>query len=402
MLAAAGTRVARCATTVSPFASVAIEHNSNVFMRPADSPPFASSGITALGDTIKDYEVGVDAKFSSGNQILTLNGSAERQNYNRFSFLNHYEYDFGGELVWRLGHVLSGNLSYRQRRYAALFTDTLSTALLVDTERTGIATVRILVSPKWRIDLTPEVHQLDMPLTGYPDFRLRETLGSLGIDYLGFGRLTAGLRFDYDHGRYAGIVAATRYDQKDAVLTASYKVGGFSTFNANVGYTQRDTEPNPDFALQGTAAAAGNFAAYQGLVGSTSSVTGELAYQRQLTGKTSAGLSLFRRIASYIAGANPEIQTGATITASWKPDVKFTLRADYSYMRDQIQGGLVVASAFNRTDRTQVGNFEVRYAALSWLSIRPYINWQRATSSFRLGNYTATIVGIRVAARPQW
>jgi hypothetical protein len=400
-LLAAAAQPALAATFFSPFATVGYEHNSNVFLRPSSAPAFAAQGITALGDTILDYEGGMSGELDWGPDRLTLDASATRDRYDRFSFLNHYEYLFDGDLAWRLGPVVDGTVTLRQTRYMASFANTFTTTLLLDTDRTASATVRILMAPEWRLDLTPELHQLDTPLPGFPDFTLRETIGTAGLDYLGFGKLTAGLQFTYDDGRYERIAAATRYQQREFDLTANYKVSGLSTFAASLGYTTRNSEANPADSVQ-TPAGVGAFAGYAGTVGTTSGATGSLTYLRQFTGKTGGHLSIFRRVDSYAAGANPEIGTGGEVGVTWKADPKITVSLNYDLTRDQIKGGLIVVNAVNRTDRTQTAAFEVRYAALSWLIIRPYVNWDKAVSTFTLGNYSTTILGVDVTGRLRW
>jgi hypothetical protein len=402
LLALVGSPFGCAATSISPFATVGIEHDSNVFMRPSGEPPFLAGGVTGLGDTMQDYEAGVDAELDWGSDRLTLSGTGTRDDYNRFSFLDHTEYRFGGNLDWRLGPIVDGTASYRQDRYMAPFSETFSTELLLDTERTASTTVRVRVSPMWRVDLTPELHQLDSPLPGFPDFTLHETTGTAELDYLGLGRLTAGLQYEYDQGRYADIVGATRYDQRDANLTASYKVSGLSTFSASAGYAVRDTEPNPADNVPSPAGSGIVFGGYTGTIGRTSSGTGSLGYTRQLTGKTSATISFFRRVDSYAAGANPEIATGGSVGADWRADPKFIVHASYSLTHDQVQGGLVIVGLNNRTDRTQAARIDVRYSALSWLTIRPYLDWNKAVSTFTLGNYSQTIVGIDVTGRLNW
>lgn len=402
LLALGGAPPSRADDSISPYATIGIEHNSNVFERPSYEAPLLASGITGLGDTIEDYEAGLDTEFDWGPDRLTLSGEGTRDEYDAFSFLDHTEYRFGANLDWTLGPVVDGIASFRQYRYMAPFTETLSTQLLLDTERTGSVTVRVHVSPLWRVELIPALYQLDSPLPGFPDFALQETSGTAELDYLGFGRLTAGLQYEYDQGRYTGIVGATKYDQHDVDLTASYKVSGLSTFSASAGYAVRDTEPNPADAVPSPAGSGIVFAGYAGTVGTTSGAMGSLSYQRQLTGKTSASLSLFRRVGSYAAGANPEITTGGSVGAKWEADPKFTVDVSYSLVRDQIQGGVVIVGATNRSDRTQAASIDVRYAALSWLTIRPYFNWNKAVSSFTLGNYSQTIVGIDATGRLNW
>jgi hypothetical protein len=368
-------------------------------MRPSSEPPFAAEGITALGDSILDYEAGIDGEADWGPERLTLNASATRSDYDRFSSLNNYAYSFGGDLDWRLSPAVDGTVTYKQSRYMAPFTNTFATGLLLDNERTGNVTGRVLVTPEWRLDLTPELHELDTPLPGFPDFKLNERIGIAGLNYLGFGKLMAGVQFTYDDGRYEGIAAATRYQQRDADLTANYKVSGLSTFSAAAGYSERSSEANP---AESAPTPPGIFAGYGGNLGKTSSATGALTYQRDLTGKTSVRLSLFRRVDSYAAGANPEIGTGGEVGMTWKADPKIVVNLNYGLTHDQIKGGLVVVNAANRTDRTQNAEFEVKYAALSWLTIRPYVNWNEASSTFKLGNYSALIVGIDVTGRLHW
>lgn len=392
---------AAAAAFFSPFAVLGYQHNSNVFMRPSSAPPFAAQGITALGDSILDVKAGLGSEFDWGVDRLTLDASATRDRYDRFSFLDHYEYRLDGKLHWRLAPALYGTVTYEQTRYMPSFTYTFTTALLLDTERTASVAVRVLVTPEWRLDLTPGLHQVATPLPGFADFKLYETTGIAGLEYLGFGKLTAGLQFSYDNGRYEGIAAATRYHQRGFALTANYKLSGFSTFSANAGYTSRNSEANPADSVLAPAGA-GIFTGFAGLVGRTSSATGSLTYERQFTGKTSGTLSFFRRVDSYTAGANPEIGTGGAVGVTWQADPKIRVRLNYAFTRDKIEGGLVVLNAVNRTDRTQTAEFEVRYRALSWFTIRPYVNWSNARSTFKLGNYSATILGVDVTARFRW
>lgn len=400
-LLAGAARPTAAATFFSPFATLGYQNNSNVFMRPSSTPPFAAEGITALGDSILDYETGLGSELDFGPDVFTVDANATREQFDRFSFLNHYEYFFDGKLNWRLGPVVDGSAMFEQTRYMAPFTDTFATGLLLDTERTASATVRILMMPEWRLDLTPELHEYDTPLPGFPGFKLNETIGIAGLDYLGFGKLTSGLQITDDEGRYQGISEATRYDQREADLTANYKVSGFSTFSGSAGYTVRDTEANPADSAP-IPVGGGAYAGYAGALGKTSTVTGLLSYQRQLTGKTSATFSLFRRVDSYTAGANPDVGTGGDVGVTWKADPKFTLNLTYALTEDKIKGGLVLLDAANRNDRLQTATFEVRYAALSWLTIRPYADYDKASSSFMLGNYSATIVGVDVTARFRW
>jgi hypothetical protein len=88
LLAAAG--VARADIDFNPQARVSADHNSNVFQRPTDEPPFAATGNTQLGDTLMRYLAGATADLSWGLDHLKLNAQGERFDYDRFDGLNHY------------------------------------------------------------------------------------------------------------------------------------------------------------------------------------------------------------------------------------------------------------------------------------------------------------------------
>lgn len=400
-LLAAGLSPAWGATDFSPYASVGILHDSNVFMRPSGEPAFAAFGDTTFGDTIEDYVAGMDAGLGLGQDRLGLAAVVTRDDYGHFSQLDHYEYHLRANFDWRLGPMFNGALTYSESHYMEPFTDTLSEQLLVDTERTAGLMVRVLLNPRWRLDLNPELHDVDSPLPGFPDFRLHEQEGNATLNYLGVSRLTYGLQFGYDRGQYEQIIQATRYDQSTVGLTADYKVTGLSTFGADFGYSKRTTELNPAGSITEPVGSptAEAYAGYTGATGRISSFTGTLRYRRELTGKTSANLSLFRRLDSYAAGANPEVGTGGELGLEWKPDVRFVVDLRYRMAHEAIQGGLLLAGVVNRTDRRNSADFDVSYTAFNWLTIRPYASWDKTTSNFALGNYSDTQVGIEFTGR---
>ena len=69
--------------------------------------------------------------------------------------------------------------------------------------------LRMLVTPRWRVDLRPTWHDFESPLPAYPEFGFQETGGSVGLNYLGIQKLTAGIRADYVNGSYHHIVAGS-------------------------------------------------------------------------------------------------------------------------------------------------------------------------------------------------
>jgi hypothetical protein len=391
-LAVAGPQTLRAAALLSAYAGVDEQSNSNVFARPSDNPPFAASGISGLSDRIVHYVAGGSGEYLWSRERLTVTADAARVDYNRFTMLNHNEYRLGGKLDWHLGAILDGSLSYQRSRSMAPLADTLATQLSLDTESTTEAHMRIALTPHWRLDLAPRVHDVDTPLPLFPNFRLRETAGVVAAEYLGIDKLTAGLRYEYIDGAFHEIVAATQYHQTSIQFTAQYALKGLSALDAQLGYTRRNSELSDAGAASGTGGPGG-------AVGTTSSVTGSLGYQRKLTGKTSAVLHVFREVDSYVAGANSEIGTGAEVKLLWDPDVKLSVALGYRMADEAIKGNLAIANIFDRRDRLRNASLDLRYRLRPWLTLRPYAAYDQRSSNLTTGNYSATRVGIELTGR---
>jgi hypothetical protein len=397
-LAAAGLLLgppARAAVDFRPFATVNLNHNSNVFARPADQPPFAVSGNTQLGDTITQYLVGASAGFSFGRDKLSLNAQGSRFYFNRFGELNHYESRFGGTFDWRLGTILDGSVEYTQSRPMSPLADTLSEQLEIQTEKEGTATARLLLTPRWRFDLKSTWHDLESPLPTYPQFGFKETRVSGTINYVGIDKLTAGLREDYLDGSFHHILAATKYRQSTTEMVATYAVTNFSSFEAEAGYTRRSNS----LVNQEDAVAAGLVATPA--VGTNTAFTGGLGFRRQFSAKTSASLRVFREVDSYVAGANSEVGTAGEATVKWEPDFRFSFVARYRLTRQAIQGAVAISNFTARSDTARHAELATEYHALPWLTFRPYALYDKRTSNFHDANYSATVVGIDFTARLQ-
>ncbi len=372
-----------------PLATVSASHNSNVFARASDRPPFPERGNTALGDTITRYLVGATAVFDWGLDRLSLNAQGERFQFNRFDTLNHNETKFGASFDWHLGSTVDGAFDYSQRRAMAPLADTLSDKLEMQTDKVASGTFRFHLTPRWRVDLQPTWHEFDAPLQQYPNFGDQESGLAASLNYLGIQKLTAGLRLDYLDGRYHGIVGATRYHQVTGQLTASYAVSGFSSFDGQAGYTKRNNSlVNSGDVLLGANSDVGN----------TTALTGSLGFRRVLSVKTSVGMRIFREVDSYVAGANSEIGTGGEADAKWEPDVKFTVVLRYRMATESIQGTVVIANFAGRTDRIRAAEVDLEYHAFKWLTLRPYFLRDTRSSNYHDANFNSSTVGLDLTA----
>ena len=385
-----GPRQAYAVAYFNPFATINVEHSSNIFSLPDKE---ALGPGASYEDTITRYIVGSTADFDWGLDKLTLNAQGSRYQYADNTELSHFESKFGGLLEWRLSPIFSGRFDYSQGRTLSAPGDTLSQQLQIQTDRIAQAAFRLLITPRWRFDLEPEWHQLDSPLPQYPEFGYRESSAAASILYLGINKLTAGVRAAYLDGSFHHIVDATKYNQKTAELTSNYAVTGLTTFDMHIGYTWRNASlENPADAMDfggGTVGALGN----------TKAFTGALGFSRHLSVKTGINFKVFREVDSYAAGANPDISTGVEGALKWDPDFRFSFGLRYRYARQSIQGTQIISDFTDRADRLNEAELSVKYAIFRWLSVRPYGSRYTRSSNLARASYNATVVGIDLTAQ---
>ncbi|MBV8806336.1 MAG: hypothetical protein JO042_14860, partial [Sinobacteraceae bacterium] len=197
----------------------------------------------------------------------------------------------------------------------------------------------------------------------------------------------------YLNGSYHHIVAATRYHQTIGALTASYAVTGFSAFDAQAGYTRRNS------SLVNPADASSAIVGTGGVVGKTTAFTGSVGFRRTLSVKTSVTLRVFREVDSYVAGANSEVGSGGEVAAKWDPDVKLSVNLRYRMSTQSIQGGIAIAGFATRADHVHHAELDMNWQAFQWLIVRPYAFRDTRSSNLHDANYNSTVVGIDFTAQ---
>ena len=391
LLFAYGPPTACANTDINPFATVNVEHSSNIFQLPDKE---ALSPGSSYEDTLIRAIAGSTADFDWGPERLALNAQLARLQYSQNDSLSHYENAFGGKFDWLAGPVFSSTLDYSQAHTISAPGNTLSEQLEMQTDHKARATFRYLITPRIRLDLEPEWHQLDSPLPLFPDFGYRETSAAASLLYMGMAKLWSGVRYSYLDGSYHHIQDATRYDQQIIELTSTYAVTNITSFDFRAGYTRRNTGlVNPADATDPA------IAANTGALGSTKGFTGSLGLSRHLTVKTGVNLRAFREVSSFGAGANSDVSTGVEGGVSWNPDFRFTINAHYRYAREKIEGVQVITQFADRSDKINAYELSVEYHALRWLSVRPYASRYTRSSNLARASYNATIAGIDFTAR---
>jgi hypothetical protein len=366
------------ADTVATISGTAqYQHNSNVFdLQSGQSVP----GILGAPRGDSDYAYGSAFQLNDllGQQKLFLNLTGTEFRYDRYTELNHSEYNLDGGLNWKLGTKLDGKLEVvRTRTMVAFFNLVPGTEaqsnLAIQTEQREAGQVGLLVNPDFRIEGNAYHRVVDEPLDGNPNLQLTETFGQAALKYIGRAGLTSGLSVGYLSGAYTNSsTAEPSYRQINYDLIANYQATGRSSLAGEIGYSQRTSAAGTD---------------------NVSGITGNIAYRSQLTGKTSIDLVLNRGINSYIANSGSEIDTTAALDVNWQITYKIGLAVGYSFTDSNLlnQGNITNT---NRVDHLQYASLKLDYKVFRWLSIKPYANTQTRKSDVAAANFNATIYGI--------
>lgn len=368
-----------------PYADAAYEYNSNYFALASGVPePLGSNGPT-LAVGYERYKFGVEADYDWSLQEVFAKVEGRQLEYQDFGQLNHFEYLVHAGLRWKLASLLDGVVDYQRERTQVSWlqfnaTPTSESLLFIQVQDLATASINVQFLPEWRLETQGKFNNLDSPRPGFPDLSVRENSIDEGLKYTGFANLSAGLVGEYLDGRFtsATFLLSPKYHQTSVDFAADYTLSGRSLFHGAVGYTDRS----------------------QGAAGSVSGLTGIIAYQRNLTGKTSVGVKLSRAINDYLTGAAPEVDTTAEIDAVWNATYKIGVVVGYQYLHSSISNtNIQGVLAPSRTDNLHSPTISVRYQALSWLSVRPYLQYQNRHSTDSLYSFTGNTYGVEVEVR---
>ena len=366
-----------------PYVASQYEFNSNVFSLPNRDQAILLNGSPARDDTDLRSVAGLDTAYAwnLGRERLGATLEGRRLIYDRFSQLDRNEYLLSGQFDWKAYNNWDGNFGVRQERRMASFADRTGTSeRSMELDRNATAGVNVNLDPEWRLETGVQWHQLDSPLPGFPAFSLREDSGNVALKYLGVSKLTAGVQTSYTDGRFNGLPDSPAYNQLGAGLTMTYTLSGITTVDGDVGYT-RFKDRNADGQ-------------------SVSGFSGSLQLTEHLSAKTTAHVRAYRRVNSYIAGANAVIDSGAQAGVEWQPTGKIGLSAGYEWIYSEYRAlAAQGAVGSDRRDHYQALTLAVNYAMFDWATWRLYGSYYDRSSDLLLDEYNQALAGIELRLR---
>jgi len=358
--------------SATPYAAAGYEYQSNPFYEWNGQ----GSGV-AGSDTLLKLRAGMDALLASSLQSLVMKAEVRRIDYNNLSELSHTEWLLDGSFRYAVTSALNGNVEYRHE-YRMVPFDELPPDVrqpYLETEDLASAAVNVLTGTGWSLESRGKIRNLASPRPDLPELDLRESSIHEALRRT-LGGLAVGLDAEYLSGSYtgAGQLGTARYTQTTVLLAAERKVVGLSTFESAIGYTQREqSQPG----------------------GNVSVITGTFGYERELTGKSSAGVLLTRAVNNYVTSAGSEIDTTLALRGTWQATPKVKVTPAYSVVYSDFPGQ-TLDSAPGRHDRYQVVGLDIRYQALDSLSLRTYGRYDLRSSNVPNFGFKASAVGLEL------
>lgn len=368
--------------TTSVLATGQYQYNSNVFdlQRGFQTGPNDYS----LADRYYAYGAGLNVSDQISQQNVFLHATDTEFRYDHFSQLTHDEYNLDAGWKWQLGSDFNGLIEATRSRTMVPFTEIISVTLSIETDQREQASAGFLITPEWRVDANGYTDREQEPLPGEPNLVFADSGGGLTLKFLGGGEWAGNLSAAYQRGDFqnATVFYGSSYNQWNGSVGATFapsgQGAGISTFDAAIGWTDRSSALGDD---------------------NVSGTTGHLDYTRHLTGKTSVTLAVDRNVSTFVTNAGGDISTSGALSVAWQATYKIGVNLGYNLVYVNLPDqGLVPGT--NRGDHLQFASLTVNYAALDWLAIRPYADYQTRTSNLYGANFNASIFGVSFVV--QW
>lgn len=370
--------------TVQPYVSASVVHDTNLFRLSSGRDPRLVLGSDSKSDTIKRVEAGVAVDYAVGRQQVILKGSAVQNWFERFNFLNYDGSDARATWNWQLGNLWQGDLGYTHSRTLTTFTEIQALLRDVRTQQSAFGSAIYKLDPDWRIRTGARWYSLE---SGSPQRRFlnREEAGaSVGVEHVNEANNSLGVEAKYTEARFPErevtpiSILDNGYTQTELSSVADWRYTGQSRFQGRLGYTQRRHKQISARDFDG--------------------ITGRLAYDWSVSGKTLINAALWREVGSIDDLINTYVVTkGVSLGASWFPSSKVFVKGEAAYKSRDFLGEVRVGP--HREDDIRTISASLGYSPLGnvQFSLDGIVEKRGSTRVFTDYRYNSIVASVKVA-----
>lgn len=338
-----------------PYVSAGVTHDSNLFRFEDDEEALAQLGTTKRSDYIRTAGAGFDVDVPVSRQRLLLSGNVDRNDYKRFSELDHTAGKGLAQWQWRAGRQWDGNIQYKYVRKLASFAEQRVRRKDMITRQGAEAQAAYQWHPRWQAMASGGWADFDHSAEQRKRLDRSRVFGELGLDYVSRARNRAGLWARLAEADFPNrdidpdsLVPVDNSYRDTALGTAArWQVTGESLLQGRLAYEWRDYDEVSERDFDG--------------------VTGRLNWAWQVTGKTQLELAAWRDldavqedIATYVD------EKAVSAKLNWSATAKLTVSVEGSYQKRDHEGdpALVISDLKTRKDDVSAAGAAIDYEAL--------------------------------------
>ena len=321
--------------TVQPYVSASVIHDTNLFRLSSSRDPRLVLGSDSKSYTIKRVEAGLSVDYAVGRQQIILKGGVNQNWFERFSFLNYDGSDARATWNWQFGNLWQGDLGYSHGRTLTSFTQLQDRLRAIQTQQSAFGSAVYKLDPDWRIRAGAGWSSFNSGLPQRRFFNRDEAYASVGIMHINEANNSLGVEVKRTEARFPErevtplSIFDNGYTQTELSAVADWRYTGQSRFQGRLGYTQSRHKQISTRDFNG--------------------VTGRLAYDWSVSGKTLLNMALWREVGAIDNVASTYVATkGASLGVSWFPASKIFVKGEAAYKWHDFTG--VVNAGPHRKD----------------------------------------------------
>lgn len=336
--------------TVQPYVSASVVHDTNLFRLSSGRDPRLVLGSDSKSDTIKRVEAGVAVDYAVGRQQIVLKGSVVQNWFERFNFLNYDGSDARATWNWQLGNLWQGDLGYTHSRTLASFSQIQDRLRAIQTQQSAFGSAIYKLDPDWRVRTGVRWYSLESGSPQRRFFNREETTASVGVEHVNEANNSLGVEAKYTEARFPDrevtplSIFDNGYTQTELNAVADWRYSGQSRFQGRLGYAQNR---NKHLSMR-----------------DFNGVTGRLAYDWSVSGKTLVNTALWREVGAIDNVVSTYVVTkGASLGVSWFPASKIFVKGETAYRWYDFLSG--VGSGSQRKDTVRSISASLGYSPVS-------------------------------------
>lgn len=349
--------------------------DSNIYRTADELTNLILLGTRQRSDVVQQTTIGADAAWGFSRQKFDFSGWVSRRSFSHFDPLDHTASSMNANWRFEFGRRVSGVLGYDVQRRMTDFSGGFVRSDVLTIQQPKLD-VFYALTPTWSLHGRLGHDVLDHNDPGQVRFDRRATRVLLGARYREESVLEVEGGLEYADGKFPGRGAGDPlihgYSELSPFARARLKFSGVSTFDGRLGYTRRDG---------------------RGGTGKTSfgGLTGNVGYERQLSGATLLRLDLGRNVYSADSVASNYVSdTNVGANLRWIPTAKIQvgLRGSRHWRNYQAAGGSGQRDVVDQLDAN------LSYAPASFATLNFNLGIERRGSNLAWARYNAWYGGV--------